>query len=284
VFVRAYLENNDNFGVYGRVIAEVEAQDNNYSSSSDKIYFPPNNQTIVVVEIGDIDSRDYNYFSGQKYLLPTIRVETEGGSCPYCSGTGFMTCPDCTDNTNDGGENGYDPTTDGGTSDYNPSTGGGTSEYRRRGTTEDTAFAFPLDLTILGVGVAAAVVIGAIVVTKRKKVSEKDLRKLTPVEFQNWVIQRISGKSASATDSRIGIDGYTTEGYPIKIKQSEDVDRNAIENFASLMGRIKAKNGVIVAFSFSENAIRGIVRARVNYRVEIRKVSVKELIERRGMI
>jgi len=50
------------------------------------------------------------------------------------------------------------------------------------------------------------------------------------------------------------------------------------------MGRIKAKNGIIIAFSFADDAIRGVVRARINYRVEIKKVTVKELIEKREII
>jgi hypothetical protein len=144
----------------------------------------------------------------------------------------------------------------------------------------------PLDIggAAFGVAVFVGVAIAAFVVVKKRKVSEKDLRKLPPTEFQNWVIKKLAGKSSSLRDSHVGIDGYTIEGQPISIKQSDGIGRNVIENFAAAMGRIKAKNGIIVAFSFGSDAYTGIVRAKLNYRIEIKMVTVKELIEGRGTI
>jgi len=41
----------------------------------------------------------------------------------------------------------------------------------------------------------------------------------------------------------------------------------------------EAKNWIIVAFSFGDDAFRGKVRAKLNYGLEIQMVTVKELIE-----
>jgi len=131
----------------------------------------------------------------------------------------------------------------------------------------------------VGVGIAAAVIIAAVVIVKRKKVTEKDLRKLPPSEFQNWVVQRFSGKVSSQQGSYMGIDGYTVEGYPIQAKQLDNVGSNIVDSFATAIGRSKAKTGVIVAFSFGNDVIRGIVRAKLHYGLEIKTVTVKELIE-----
>jgi len=132
--------------------------------------------------------------------------------------------------------------------------------------------------------VVAGVAIAAFVVVKKRKVSEKDLRSLAPTEFQNWVLKKLASKSSSPRDSRVGIDGYTIEGQPVAIKQSDGIGRNVIENFAAAMGRSKAKNGIIVAFSFGDDAFRGKVRAKLNYGLEIEMVTVKDLIEGRKRI
>jgi hypothetical protein len=256
VFVRGFFQNKEDFGVYGRPVAEVEAPSQTYTNASTRTYFPPQEKITITLAIEGIEYNDYRYLSNQKYVRGRILIsEVEDITCPYCDGTGFVTDPEGGGALIDGEEREY-----------------------------DVPVSFPVDWTIVGVGVVAAVAIAVIVVVRRKKVTEKDLRMLAPIEFQNWVVQRLSGKASSLRDSRIGIDAYTAEGHPIQIRQSDNIGRNVIESFASVMGRIKAKNGIIIAFSFADDAIRGIVRARINYRVEIKKVTVKELIERREII
>jgi len=272
VFVRGIFQNKEDIGVYGRPIAEVEAPSQTYTNASTRTYFPPQERITITLKIGGIEYNDYRYLSNQRYVRGRIIIsEVEDITCPYCDGTGFVTGPEGDGALIDGEESEYD----GEEREYD---GGG------RERKQDVPVSFPLDWTIVGVGVVAAVAIAAIVVVRKKKVTEKDLRILAPIEFQNWVVQRLSGKVSSLRDSRIGIDAYTAEGHPIQIRQSDNIGRNVIENFASVMGRIKAKNGIIIAFSFADDAIRGIVRARINYRVEIKKVTVKELIERREII
>ena len=265
VIVHGTFQNEEDVRVYGTPVAEVDAFSQTYTKSGSPTYFPPHERIKIIMTIEGIEYNDYKSLSNQRIIRGRMILSEIGDIiCPYCDGTGFVTCPDCGGALIDGEGGEYD--------------GGGREQK------QDVPISFPVDWTIVGVGVVAAVAIGAIVVVRRKKVTEKDLRILAPIEFQKWVVQRLSGKASSLRDSRIGIDAYTAEEHPIQIRQSDNIDRNAIENFASLMGRIKAKNGVIIAFSFADDSIRGIVRARMNYRVEIKKVTVKELIERRDII
>jgi len=268
------FENKGDVGTNGIATAEVDAKTTTYTEVSGSTYFPPHETISITVTIGGISEEDYRYLTSQMYPRGRMYLSevdditcpdcdgtgTTSGlvNCPDCDGTGYVPCPDCTSYVIDGG-------------------GGGGQE-------EDVTDSFAVDGALVGVGVFAAVAIAAVIVLKRRKVTEKDLRKLPPSEFQNWVVQRLSGKVSSQRDVSMGIDGYTVEGHPIHIKQSDNVGRNVIESFATAMGRIKAKNGIIVAFSFGSDVYRGIVRAKLNYRVEIKTVTVKELIEGRGTI
>jgi hypothetical protein len=267
-FVKGMFQNEEDIEAYATVTAEVTAQTKTYTNASTtKYHFPPHETVDVIISI-ELEDSDYRYLSSQRYLR-TLRIYLSevdeitcpdcGGTgvgselvvCPECAGTGFVTCPTCGGSLIDGGGQ------------------------------NEAATDFPLEGVTVGVGVAAAVAIAAVLVVKRKRVSEQDLRRLPFSEFQNWVVQRLSGKVSSVEDSRMGIDGYTAEGDPIQIKQSDDVDRSVIDSFASAMGRRKARNGIIVAFSFGRGVYEGIARAKIHYRLEIKMVTVKELIEKR---
>ncbi len=67
-----------------------------------------------------------------------------------------------------------------------------------------------------------------------------------------------------------------------QIKQLGDVSRNVIDSFASVIGRSRARTGVIVAFSFDQGTFEGTVRAKLHYGFEIKTVTVRELIEGSG--
>ncbi len=264
VIVDAIFENEEDVGIYGTPIAKVEGILSTYTNSSPRTYFPPREKIAIFITIGGINPQDYNYLSGLQYVSAFVTLsEVDGTTCLVCNGTGFVTCPECNGALIDGEE---DDIIDG---------GGGREEKR------ETGISLPVDWTIIGIGGLVAVAITAVVVVRRKKVTEKDLRRLPFNEFQNWVVQRLLGKASSLRDSRIGIDAYTVEGYPIKIIQSDNIGGGVIDNFASIIGRIKAKNGIVVAFSFSDDVYRGIVRAKRNYRIEIKKVTIKELIQSR---
>jgi hypothetical protein len=131
---------------------------------------------------------------------------------------------------------------------------------------------------VLGAVVIVGVGVSAFVVVKKRRVNERSLRGLSSSEFQNWVLKRLNGKPSSSRDSDMGIDGFTTGGQPVSIKQSDDVGMRVIDSFASALARNKVREGVIVAFSFGSDAIRGKVRAKTNYGLEIQMLTVNELI------
>jgi DNA modification methylase len=111
--------------------------------------------------------------------------------------------------------------------------------------------------------------------------TEDDLRQLPPFEFQNWVVQRLFGRVSARRSSDMGIDGYTFEGVPIQVKQSDNVGRNVVDNFETAIRRRKAKKGVIVGFSFSKGVYEEIARAKLQEALDIKAITVEELIKNR---
>ena len=77
----------------------------------------------------------------------------------------------------------------------------------------------------------------------------------------------------------MGIDGFTFEGVPIQVKQSDDVGRNVIDNFETAIRRRKQTKGIIVAFSFGRGSFEEIARAQLHDNIEIQALTVKELLK-----
>jgi len=269
VYVTGRFQNEEDFDVYGTATAEVDCPTKTYTNSSSNIHFPPHETIEITIFIQDISYSDYRYLSQQRFLrgrmtvsgIDEITCPDCGGTgvssglidCPECDGTGLVDCPTCSGSQIDGGQ-------------------------------EGTGASFPLvEGAAIAVGVVAVVAIAGILVVKKRRVSERDLRKLSYSDFQNWVVTRLSGKVSSQEDSRMGIDGYTGEGYPIQIKQADDVGANVIDSFATAMGRRKARDGIVVAFSFGTGVYEGTARAKIHYRLDIKTVTVNELIENRGI-
>jgi hypothetical protein len=247
--VSGVFKNEENFDAYGVATATVETTTGTYTNNSSRTLFPPHQETIVTINITEIGFKKY----WSSFISLT---EVEDSTCPDCNGTGagsVVICPDC-DGT------GYVNESEVGEINF-PDVGG------------------PL-IGIVAVAVAL-VTTASFFVLKRKRVTEEKIRFLPFSEFQSWVVQRLSGNVSSVMDSRRGIDGYTGEGSPITIKQSDNVGKNVIDNFATVIGLTKAKSGIIVAFSFDKDAYAAIIRAKINYRIEIKMVTVKELLEGR---
>ncbi|MCW3999616.1 MAG: hypothetical protein NWE93_05205 [Candidatus Bathyarchaeota archaeon] len=120
--------------------------------------------------------------------------------------------------------------------------------------------------------------VGGVMVMKRRGTSEKSLRKMSYADYQAWVIKKMRGTAASSMDTSRGIDGFSSVGYPLSIKQTDSVGMRDIDLFASSVARKKARNGVIVAFGFSPDAIRGKVRARSSYGLDIQMMTVQDLL------
>jgi hypothetical protein len=251
VYVTAFVTNSENFGVYATLTAEITSEVFNiYRSSSLRTYFPPKQATQKIIPIEGINSVDYSYFSNEQYLRPNFFL------------TDFENVPVDTENKEPIDSDPFEETFEG--------------EKR-----QESNISFYVDWPILGASIVAAVAVGAFVFSKQKKVSESHLRKVSLNEFQNWVVKRFSGKISSQRESTMGIDGHTGEGIPLLIKQSDNVGANVIDSFASVIGRQNARNGIVVAFSFNDDIYRGIVRAKRDYRIEIKKVTVKELTRRK---
>jgi hypothetical protein len=248
--VSGVFQNKENVDAYGVATATVETPTETYTNTSSRTLFPPHQDTMVTINITEIGFKNY-------WICLISLTEVENITCPDCNGTGAgsqVTCPDC-------GGTGY--VTESAVDGNNlPDVGG----------------------PLIGIVAVAAVATAAVFVVKRKRVTEEKIRFLPSSEFQSWVVQRLSGNVSSVMDSRRGIDGYTGEGNPITIKQSDNIGKNVIDNFVTVIGRTKAKSGIIVAFSFDKDAYAAIIRAKINYRIEIKMVTVKELLEGRETI
>jgi DNA modification methylase len=111
-------------------------------------------------------------------------------------------------------------------------------------------------------------------------VTEEDLRRLKPFEFQNWVIQRFNGTFAPRKSGDMGVDGLSFFHHlPIQVKQSEHVGRNVVDNFETAVERTGKDSGYVVAFSFTKGAYEEAARAKSAKKVDIKLVTVAELLE-----
>ena len=106
----------------------------------------------------------------------------------------------------------------------------------------------------------------------------EQIRNLQPFEFQNWVLQRMSGRVSEKKVGDFGIDGWVIDG-PVQVKQSEGVGRNVVDNFETAMRRYKRTKGYIVALSFGKGAIEEVARAKNQDGIEITLKTLKELME-----
>jgi hypothetical protein len=131
---------------------------------------------------------------------------------------------------------------------------------------------------LLGIILVVGGLFSGFMIIRRRGPNESRLRRLSYTEYQAWVLKKMRGTAASSMDTAHGIDGFTSVGYPVSIKQSDSVSMRDVDLFASSVARKKARNGVIVAFGFSTDAIRGKVRARRSYGLDIQMLTVSELI------
>jgi hypothetical protein len=116
-----------------------------------------------------------------------------------------------------------------------------------------------------------------------KPMTEEELRKIDDDEFENWVVRRLFGRVSQRKSADMDIDGYTFEGNPIQVKQSDDVGRNVIDNFQTALRRANSKEGVIVAFSFGRGADEEIARCKLRDGLEIKAIKDKDLLEDIGL-
>lgn len=107
----------------------------------------------------------------------------------------------------------------------------------------------------------------------------EQLRQLKPFEFQNWVIRKFVGTHSPRKSGDMGIDGYSFMlRNPIQVKRSDSVGRNVVDNFETAMRRGGHEVGYIVGFSFTRGAFEEVARAKWNDGLEVRLVTVADLL------
>ncbi|MDD5610775.1 MAG: DNA methyltransferase [Candidatus Omnitrophica bacterium] len=114
----------------------------------------------------------------------------------------------------------------------------------------------------------------------------KDLLKLKPFEFQNWVIDALGAKHSRKKIGDMGLDGHFDKDIfhkdaGIQVKQSEDIGRNVIDNFKSALERAKYKEGIVVAFSFGKGACEEVARLKNSGEIDIKLITVEDLLHKK---
>jgi hypothetical protein len=244
--------------VYGTMTATVKTSDTlqTFTNTSERTLFPALQTITVSVTV-----------EGPKFVNSVACYMTFNGE-------GTTTAP------SGGNGNTATPSGGNGNSAASGSNGNGAVSQKPKTTGGNFDVGGVAGITAGIVAVGAVAGIGFFVVKKRR-VSEQSLRRLSSFEFQDWVTKRIFANPASQKDVYLGIDAYTAEGYPVQIRQDNDVGKRAIDSFAAAMARNKARMGTIVAFGFGNDALEGVSRARLNYKLEVKTVTVKELLARK---
>ena len=246
VNVQRVFHNNGDTAITATVTATVKTQTQTFTGSTTAT-FPPNADTTVTIKIDGIDRQPY-----YAYFMDVAGYGST--NCATCQGTGYVyetiSCPSCK-----------------GTGVVSGLAGGVSADYIG---------------PIAGIAVVGAVVAVGFFVFKKRRVSEASLHRLSSYEFQDWVVKRLSANPSAQRDSYLGIDAYSAEGYPVQIRQEDDVGKRAIDSFAAAVARAKVRNGTIVAFGFGKDSYEGVMKARLNYRLEIKTVTVRELLMSKG--
>lgn len=108
--------------------------------------------------------------------------------------------------------------------------------------------------------------------------TKADLMRLSPFEFQNWVIDVMNGSHSPKKVGDMGIDGFSfLTKDPIQVKQSERVGRPVIDAFQTAIRRHGSDTGYVVAFSFSKGAVEEAARSK-REGIAINLVRVSELL------
>jgi len=110
--------------------------------------------------------------------------------------------------------------------------------------------------------------------------SVEELREMSPLEFQNYVINYIQGVHAPRMVGDYGVDGYTVfNRYPVQVKQQDKVGRPEIQKFESAVRREKKDKGYYFAFSFTKPAYEEAARAKHENGIDVQLWTIKKLME-----
>lgn len=116
--------------------------------------------------------------------------------------------------------------------------------------------------------------------------TEKELKKLKPFEFQNWVMDEVGASVSRKKVGDMGIDGHLPKTFwheraGIQVKQSDKVGREIVDKFETALKRDKYEKGYIVAFSFTKGAYEETARLKNEGELEVQLMTVKELLDKR---
>lgn len=107
------------------------------------------------------------------------------------------------------------------------------------------------------------------------------LRKLSGGEFQDFIIEQIQGKPAARKVHDFGIDGYTKDGIPVQVKNSEKIGRNVVDNFLAAIRRVSSKEGKIYAVTFGKGATEEAARLKNEDGINIELIDLKTFLEKK---
>jgi len=126
--------------------------------------------------------------------------------------------------------------------------------------------------------------------------TEEQLRRMPHFEFQNWAVLALGGVPNRVKVGDLGIDGwlypaeherpverkrdmFEANYYPIQVKQKDKVGRPDIDSFETAMRRDRRTQGYFVGFGYTKDAIKEIRRVAREEGLDIRPITVKELLE-----
>jgi len=104
------------------------------------------------------------------------------------------------------------------------------------------------------------------------------LRLLNGQDFQDFIIEQIDGKPAVRKVHDFGIDGYTADGIPVQVKNSEKVGRNVVDNFQAAIRRVDSKKGKIYAVTFGRGATEEAARLKNEDGINIELIELKPFL------
>ena len=121
------------------------------------------------------------------------------------------------------------------------------------------------------------------------KYDEEKLFNEDPFKFETWIIQQFGGIPQNKKGGDNGVDGKTTNGMPIQVKQSKNIGVNVVKNFsvsAKQYNKIlfeknvseKKPVGYIIAFSFGKGAVEETARLKNTENIIIKLVCVNEIV------
>jgi len=111
----------------------------------------------------------------------------------------------------------------------------------------------------------------------------EELKQLKPFEFQNWVVGIMGGTVSDKKSADMGIDGYSfMERDPIQVKKQESIGRSDIDKFETAIRRVGKQKGYVVAFGFTKGAYDEVARVKRKNGLEIKLLTVRELVEKYG--